>query len=92
MLLLRAPSRRRDDIGITLRAPAGCQRIAAEMADIAMGSACPPDVAERVRTCIYHSGRYDCRVSAAAAYFLVNKPKLFEICDGSIEITDRIAA
>ena len=28
-----------------------------------MGSSCPPDKAERVRTALLHSGRYDCRVS-----------------------------
>lgn len=92
MLLLSPPSRRGNDVGITLRAPAGCQTTARTMADLAIGSSCPERVAERVRSCILHSGRYDCRVTPAAALFLARSPDLFDAFGGSIEITDKFGS
>lgn len=65
-LLLRAPSRREDDISISLRAPAGDPAVAGLMAEIALGASCPEDKAEQVRLCILGSGRYDCRVATCA--------------------------
>lgn len=70
-----------------MRARPGCEATARAMADIAIGSSCPPAVAERVRNCIMHSGRYDCRVSAGAAFFLVSS-RLVADCGGSVTITD----
>ena len=66
MILLRAPSRRQDDISISLRAPAGDPVIAGLMAEVALGASCPKDKAEQVRLCILGSGRYDCRVATCA--------------------------
>jgi hypothetical protein len=66
LLMLRAPSRRRDDVSISLRAPAGSTTIADLMRDVALGASCPPDKAMQVRSCILHSGRYDCRVATCA--------------------------
>lgn len=63
MLLLSPPSRRENDVAISLRAPAGDPHVAAVVAEAAMGSSCPANKAERVRSAILHSGRYDCRVS-----------------------------
>jgi hypothetical protein len=63
MLLLAPPSRRAHDVAISLRAPAGDPAIADLVAAEAMGASCPEKVALRVRACILHSGRYDCRVS-----------------------------
>lgn len=65
MLLLAPPSRRAHDVAISLRAPAGDAQAAAVVVDVALGSSCPADKAERVRSAILHSGRYDCRVSFA---------------------------
>lgn len=65
MLLLAPPSRRAHDVAISLRAPAGDAKAAAVVVDVALGSSCPADKAERVRSAILHSGRYDCRVSFA---------------------------
>lgn len=72
-LLLAPPSRREHDVAISLRAPAGDPAVAEFVATAAMGSNCPPAKAERVRTCILHSGRYDCRVS-----FLLAQPALLD--------------
>ncbi len=63
MLLLAPPSRRENDVAISLRAPAGDVRIADLVTEAAMGSSCPAEKARRVRSAILHSGRYDCRVS-----------------------------
>ena len=88
-LLLRAPSTRPNDMAISLRAPAGCPATADEMARLAIGSSCPPAVAERVRSCILHSGRYDCRVTPSAAFFLSAKQtRLMEHFGGSVTLTE----
>ena len=67
--LLRAPSRRGNDVAVSLRAPSGCPRTADRMAGEALRSGCPKPVALKVRDCVLHSGRYDCYVS-----FLVIEP------------------
>jgi hypothetical protein len=87
-LLLRAPSRRQDDISISLRAPADDPVIAGLMAEIALGASCPEEKAEQVRLCILGSGRYDCRV-ATCAVSTMNLEFMREALDefgGSIEI------
>lgn len=71
MLLLAPPSRRENDVAISLRAPAGDPRVADVVTEAAMGSSCPADKARRVRSAILHSGRYDCRVSFVVVSDLV---------------------
>lgn len=39
-----------------------------------------------------HSGRYDCRIAAGAAFYLVTHVEMFEVFGGSVKITDRKAA
>lgn len=65
-LLLAPPSRRANDVAISLRGPAGDPAVADLVAREAMGASCPADKATRVRSAILHSGRYDCRVSHSA--------------------------
>ena len=84
MLLLRGPSRRTNDVAVSLRAPSGCAVTAQAMAKAAMRAKCPPAIAERVRVCILHSGRYDCRVSAGAAFLLARTPDMLGTFGGTI--------
>lgn len=84
MLLLRGPSQRPNDVAISLRAQSGCQITAQAMAKAAMRAKCPPAIAERVRVCILHSGRYDCRVSAGAAFLLARTPDMLGKFGGAI--------
>ena len=79
-------------MGISLQAPSGCARSADAIVDIALKSGCPNAIAQRVRTCIMHSGRYDCRIAAGAAFYLVTHVEMFEVFGGSVKITDRKAA
>lgn len=65
-LLLAPPSRRANDVAISLRGPAGDPAVADLVAREAMGASCPAGKAARVRSAILHSGRYDCRVSYSA--------------------------
>ncbi len=62
-LLLAPPSRRGNDVAISLRASSRDAAVADLIACEAMGASCPTDKADRVRSAILHSGRYDCRVS-----------------------------
>jgi hypothetical protein len=66
ILLLAPPSRRANDVAISLRGPAGDPAVADLIACEAMGASCPADKAARVRSAILHSGRYDCRISHSA--------------------------
>lgn len=84
MLMLPPPSRRVNDVAISLRAPAGCNTTAEAMANVARLCNCPPHIAERVRACILHSGRYDCRIAVTAAYYLVHKPDLLRPFSGEM--------
>lgn len=88
MLLLRGPTRQANDVAISLRAPSGCPVVAARVADVARSMRCPPPTVERVRSCILHSGRYDCRVSAAVAFLLARSPDLMGRCGGHAVLTD----
>lgn len=87
-LLLRAPSTRPNDIAVSLRAPSGCPVIANGVATLAMDAKCPPAVAERVRSCILHSGRYDCRISAGAAFYLIRNPDVMAPFGASVVLTE----
>lgn len=88
MLLIAGPSRRPNDVGISLRARSGCPVAAAGIAALALDARCPARVAERVRGAIFHSGRYDCRVSPGVAYLIAASPKRLAPFDGSVILTD----
>jgi len=88
MLMIAGPSRRPNDVGISLRARVGCPVAAAGMAALAIKARCPASTAARVRSAIFHSGRYDCRVSAAAAFMIAGSPKLLAPFAGSVLITE----
>jgi hypothetical protein len=87
-LLLRGPSRRPHDLGVSLRARPGCPAAADAMAALSCRAGCPPDVAARVRSAILHSGRYDCRIAPAAALLFGLAAPGLAPHDGSIELVD----
>lgn len=88
MLLIAGPSRRPNDVGISLHARSGCHAAADGVAALAVAARCPPSVAARVRSAIYHSGRYDCRVSPAAAFMMAASDKRLAPLAASVQITD----
>lgn len=67
MLALPAPSRRLPDVPITIRCTPGVPSIAAAIAQEVQGFGCPPATAERLRTVLLASGRYDACVNGLAS-------------------------
>jgi hypothetical protein len=76
MLLLAPPSTRPPDAGVTIVGPPDSAR---QVARAALANGCPRTVADRVESCIRHSGRYDCRISTTLSHPMFFEPFLAEL-------------